>query len=66
MIVGPDSDLYNNFVSSKIVVVDNTGKQVFGFDQAKVFSDIDFSPNGKKISFIGKRWVEWYKKYLDL
>ena len=53
LIIAPDSDFYNMFVSGEILVIDDNGNKIFSYNKAKMFHDIDFSPNDKKISFVG-------------
>jgi dipeptidyl aminopeptidase/acylaminoacyl peptidase len=53
LIIAPDSDLFNQIQSSEILVVDIKGNEIFRFNNAKDFSDVDFCPDNQKISFIG-------------
>lgn len=53
LIIAPDSDQFNYLMDGKVLVIDKAGKELFAFKEAKVFSDVDFSPDNKKISFIG-------------
>jgi dipeptidyl aminopeptidase/acylaminoacyl peptidase len=53
MIIAPDSDLFNQLHSSEILVVNQNGDEIFRFNDARAFSDVDFCPDNQKISFIG-------------
>ena len=53
LITSPDSDLFNQWVLSEVLVIDKDGNRIFEFKDAKVFNNIDFSPDNKRVSFAG-------------
>ena len=53
MIISPDSDIFNKLISCEILVINRRGDEIFRYNDASVFSDVDFSPDNLKISFIG-------------
>ncbi len=53
LIVAPSSDLFERLTVSAVLIVDQSGKELYKFEDAKSFGYIGFSPDGRKISFVG-------------
>lgn len=47
-----DSDLFNRWVASSLAVIDSKGKELFTFEEGKVFNQPRFSPDDSRISFV--------------
>ena len=53
LITCKNSDLYNQYVENKVILVDENGNIKFTFQKGKVFSTPGISPDNSKISFVG-------------
>jgi dipeptidyl aminopeptidase/acylaminoacyl peptidase len=48
-----NSDLYHIINGGKILLIDDSGHELFAFTEAKAFGELGFSPDNSKISFVG-------------
>lgn len=53
MTTSDNSDLYNQITDNRIRLIDRKDNEIFAFEEAEVFADVGFSPDGSKISFTG-------------
>jgi Tol biopolymer transport system component len=53
LVTAEDSDLYTQITDARIVVIDQEGNVQFTFKDGKDFSNPCFSPDNRKIAFIG-------------
>jgi dipeptidyl aminopeptidase/acylaminoacyl peptidase len=53
LVTADDSDYYKQIVHSRIVLIDDEGKELYAFDGAKDMGRVGFSPDDRYISFSG-------------